>query len=333
MAFLGHIPVLHQECISLLAHDHVGEYPLFVDLTFGGGGHTQSILNQIKNSKVLAFDQDPDAIANGRELIKKNNFEDRLILVHSNYENFPAYMETQFKNAFPGIIAPSGILMDIGVSSHQFDQIDRGFSFRADAPLDMRMDPTNNKLLTAKEILNTFDLESLVEIFGELGEERYSKRIAEKIIEERVNRPLETTLDLENIVFHCYPKKDRFSKIHPATRCFQGLRIYVNRELEVLKNTLPKLPSLLIEGGRLLVISFHSLEDRIIKHTFKELVLSDDNYQLISKKPIRPTDEEISKNSRSRSAKLRVIERTIGGCDGNSKKKSKGKRNKYPRES
>jgi len=247
------------------------------------------------------MDQDPDALKNGRKLIEEKKLGERIDLISSNFSQFPSLMGDKYPE-----IRFGGILMDLGVSSHQFDIPERGFSFKYDAPLDMRMNYEDDTQETAADICNTRSGEELEEIFREYGEERFSGRIAEKIVEVR---PIKTTKDLENIIFHCYPKKMRFGKIHPATRCFQALRIAVNEELGVLSEVLPQLTELLKTGGRLCVISFHSLEDRIVKRAFKELAKENESLKIVTKKPITPGESEIAANSRSRSAKLRVIER------------------------
>ena len=243
-----------------------------------------------------------------------------------NFEDFPSWVED---------VKPSlkfdGILMDLGVSSHHFDKFDRGFSFREDAYLDMRMDFSRDETPTAADVLNTLGEQEIADIIFKYGEERYSRRIAKAIIEFRNNEMLERTKQLEEIVFHCYPKKLRHTKIHPATKTFQALRIFVNRELEVLENTLQKLFELLTDGGVLAVISFHSLEDRIVKHKFKEIFQTHINTaKILTKKPLYPSDEEVAENSRSRSAKLRLLQKldtdTQGGVYG---KKGKKKEEKY----
>ncbi len=219
----------------------------------------------------------------------------------------------------------AGILMDLGVSSHQFDKMERGFSFRADAPLDMRMNYMDPATPTAADLLNTLREDEIADIIFKYGEERLSRRIASKIVELRQKEKIATTGQIEDICFHAYPVKDRHRGIHPATRTFQALRIAVNSELTVLENTLPNLLPYLAEGGVLAVISFHSLEDRIVKHTFKEIV--EKNIfpaTILTKKPLTATDEELSQNSRSRSAKLRLLQRESsqpGRVDGAKKKK------------
>lgn len=297
MSFV-HFSVLKDECLNFLTENaQNGSY--FADLTFGGGGHSFALIDLDKSYKVIGVDQDPDALKNGRTLIEEKNLGDRVELISSNFSKFPKIIKEKHPS-----IEFQGILMDLGVSSHQFDIPERGFSFKYDAPLDMRMNYVDDSIETAADICNSRSAEELQEIFSTYGEERFSKRIAEKIVEVR---PIATTKDLEDIVFHCYPKKARFGKTHPATRCFQALRIAVNEELGVLTEVLPQLVSLLKPGGRLAVISFHSLEDRIVKRAFKEL--AKDEFKILTKRPLTPSESEIAANSRSRSAKLRVIER------------------------
>jgi 16S rRNA (cytosine1402-N4)-methyltransferase len=216
--------------------------------------------------------------------------------------------------------------MDLGVSSHQFDKMERGFSFRADAPLDMRMNHGDNSKPTAADLLNTLSEKEIADLLFTYGEERLSRRIAAKICELRLTKKIETTSELEDICFHAYPAKDRHQKTHPATRSFQALRIAVNDELRVLENTIPKLLPYLSEGGVLAIISFHSLEDRIVKHTFKEILEKQDfPVTILTKKPLTATEEELSINSRSRSAKLRILQREsqLGRVDGTKKKRFK----------
>jgi len=299
MSFV-HFSVLKDECLNFMTENAL-DNSYFADLTFGGGGHSFALIDLNESYKLIATDQDPDALNNGRKLIEEKKLSERVKLISSNFSKFPKLMKKNYSE-----IKFQGILMDLGVSSHQFDIPERGFSFKYDAPLDMRMNFEDDSIETAADICNTRSSEELEDIFKTYGEERFSRRIAEKIVEER---PINTTKDLEDIVFHCYPKKLRFGKTHPATRCFQALRIAVNEELGVLTEVLPQLVELLETGGRLCVISFHSLEDRIVKRTFKELAKSELHLRILTKRPITPSENEIAANSRSRSAKLRIIER------------------------
>lgn len=307
MTTFHHISVLKNEVVNLLTEDLPNDQELyFADLTFGGGGHVRAILEKVKSAKFKCVDQDIEAIENGRKILAELGVEEKVELVHANFSEFPFlcksnFLDVQRQNGF------QGILLDIGVSSHQFDMAERGFSFQKDAALDMRMN--RNQELTAEGVVNTYSEEDLQRIFFEYGEEKFAKRIAQEIVLKRKNSFLKTTKDLENLIFHCYPKKMRFGKTHPATRCFQALRIEVNNELGVLRDVLGPLMELLRPGGRLAVISFHSLEDRIVKQAFKEKERLDKHFKAITKRPVIPSDDEILANKRSRSAKLRVIER------------------------
>lgn len=300
--YYDHYSVLKKECLDFLT-EGAPEDSCFVDLTFGGGGHSFGLLEKGENFRVVATDQDPEAIAAGRERIKNSIHINRIELIKSNFFEFPEIAKRQF----PGKLF-QGILLDLGVSSHHFDKAERGFSFKVDAPLDMRMDTENINLKTAADLLNELSEEELADIIYNYGEDRLARKIARKIVEEREKKPILSTLDLENIIFHCYPKTQRFKGLNPSTRTFQALRIAVNQELKVLE-VLPKLYELLRPSGRLLVISFHSLEDRIVKRTFKELEKGPIPGKILTKKPLTPSKNEIDENLRSRSAKLRVIER------------------------
>jgi 16S rRNA (cytosine1402-N4)-methyltransferase len=311
--YTSHYSVLKNECIEYLCSpvDKVAGEHLFADLTFGGGGHSFEILYRNKNFKVFSTDQDPDALKNGRERIGREKMEGRIELIPTNFLFFKDIIEKDFKKVLESG-GFQGILLDLGVSSHHFDEGSRGFSFRFDAPLDMRMNYESDEFLTAKEIVNKYPEDKLVKIFLEYGEEKYSKKIAAKIVESRKEKTIETTKDLENIIFHCYPKEQRYGKTNPSTRVFQALRLEVNRELEVLTESIAQLIPLLKVGGRLAIISFHSLEDRIVKNIFRDFSISDEfPAEILTKKPIIPGEEEILNNSRSRSAKLRVIERVL----------------------
>jgi 16S rRNA (cytosine1402-N4)-methyltransferase len=309
--YTTHYSVLKKECLDNLCEkvDNTSEVQYFADLTFGGGGHSFEFLYRNKNFKVYSTDQDPDALKNGHQRIKNESMEDRITLLDTNFLYFPEIIREKAKDVF---LAGGfqGILLDLGVSSHHFDDGARGFSFRFDAPLDMRMDYESDDFKTAEEIINTYREDELVKIFWEYGEEKNSKKIAAKIVEARKTAPIKTTKELENIIFHCYPKELRYGKTNPSTRVFQALRLEVNRELEVLSDVISQLIPLLKIGGRLAIISFHSLEDRIVKNIFKDFSVSEQfPVELLTKKPIIPSEEEILNNSRSRSAKLRVIER------------------------
>ncbi len=303
MEYKSHYSVLYRECLeNLLSVDgHESGFKYIFDGTFGGGGHSLGLLEASENIFLLATDQDPEAFENGSK--KLEIYKDRSRLYHTNFSEFPNLFPKDFPTE-----KLSGALLDLGVSSHHFDSPERGFSLRFDGPLDMRMASHNEKLETAAEIVNTYSEEDIADIIFQFGEERYSRRIAKEIIEQRNQEPINTTKQLENIVFHCYPKRERFGKTHPATRTFQALRIFVNKELEVLKSTIDRLVQLLCPGGRLCIISFHSLEDRIVKHEFKRLK-AEGVGNVLTKKPILPQEDELRENPRSRSAKLRIFER------------------------
>jgi 16S rRNA (cytosine1402-N4)-methyltransferase len=280
-----HIPVLSRELIEGLNVRRGGNY---LDATVGGGGHSRLILATFPDVRLTAIDRDEQAIAAATANLAEYGPE-RLTFWQGNFADYPG--ENQ---QFEGIIA------DLGVSSAQFDQADRGFSFRQTAPLDMRMDRTQS--LTAAEIINHWDEEELAKIFYEYGEERLSRRIAKQIVQKR---PFQTTTELAGAIALCVPAKYRYGRIHPATRVFQSLRIVVNQELESLERFLDKAPHWLKIGGRIGIISFHSLEDRIVKHRLRDSSL----LEVLTKKPILPQPEEEAENPRSRSAKLRFAQR------------------------
>lgn len=279
-----HIPVLAQEVVDGLAVQPRG---LYLDATVGGGGHAGLILATAAEVRLIGLDQDEQAIAAAQ--VSLEEFGDRVELHHTNFAKFD-----------PGTQQFDGILADLGVSSAQFDIGDRGFSFRHPAPLDMRMNQQQE--LTAAEIINTWDEVDLANLFYTYGEERLSRRIARRIVERR---PFQTTTDLADVIFHSVPRSYRYGRIHPATRVFQALRIAVNAELTVLETLLKVAPTWLKPDGRLAIISFHSLEDRLVKHAFRASA----ELRVLTKKPIQPTQQEVQQNPRARSAKLRVGER------------------------
>ena len=279
-----HLSVLAQEVVEGLAIRPGGHY---LDATAGGGGHSALILKAAEDVRVTAIDQDINAIQAAQARLAA--FGDRVTFHNTNFAQYD-----------PKEIRFDGILADLGVSSPQFDTAERGFSFRHAAPLDMRMDQSQE--LTAADIINTWDETDLANIFFTYGEERLSRKIARRIVEKR---PFETTTQLAETIFHSVPRSYRYGRIHPATRSFQALRIAVNQELEVLETFLKKAPLWLKSDGRIAVISFHSLEDRMVKHSFKESEI----LKVITKKPIVPTEAEMETNVRARSAKLRVAER------------------------
>jgi len=301
--YTEHYSVLKKECLFHLTNElDTNDEHLFVDGTFGAGGHSFALLEQCPNATVIAFDSDPDAIKNGIIQAKQRKVEARLQLIHSNFVNFSTKISSGRKI--------SGVLLDLGISTHHLADTKRGITFRGDGPLDMRMNYEDDSLSTAADLVNNCEAERLVEILTNYGEERLAKRIVNNIVTARQKIPITTAAQLEEIVFCSYPAKQRHGRTHPATRTFQALRIAVNRELEVLENVLPDLFTQIIPGGKIAVISFHSLEDRIVKHTFKRIQKENpEGWKIITKRPITPSTEELKENSKSRSAKLRVIQR------------------------
>ena len=310
MSYSSHYTVLKKECIDTLTQNAPADsISYYADLTFGGGGHSFEFLYRNPLFNVRSTDQDPDALKNGNARIESEGMLGRIKLINTNFVHFAEMIRENSPEVF---LAGGfqGILLDLGVSSHHFDEATRGFSFRFDGPLDMRMNHESDEFLTAAEIVNTYDEKDLKRIFEEYGEEKNARKIAAKIVLDRKIKNIETTKELENIVFHCYPKEHRYGKTNPSTRVFQALRLEVNRELEVLSNTISQLIPLLKMNGRIAIISFHSLEDRIVKNVFRDAqALGELPVEVLTKKPILPSEEEISNNSRSRSAKLRILER------------------------
>ena len=298
-----HVPVLTKEVLEYL---NPKQNEIFIDGTVGQAGHTLLLLEKNgPNGKVLGIDLDQKQIENAR--LQTKSFGGRVILVHDSYANIK---EIAGENNFKPI---DGILLDLGYSSWQLEDSAKGFSFQKDEVLDMRYQSeiTNNKSqitnnLTASEIINTYPEESIKKILEEYGEEKFAKQIAKKIIEERRKKRIQSTYQLKEIIEKAVPARFRFGRIHCATKSFQALRIAVNDELGNLERALPDAFSILSSGGRLAVISFHSLEDRIIKNFFKNTAKEGIAKEL-TKKPIMAADEEIRLNPRARSAKLRAI--------------------------
>ena len=326
MKYFSHYSVLLEECLSHLGNKG-NEFPyLFADCTFGGGGHSLELLKRFSQARLIAFDQDPEAFVNGLEILKDKGYKNRSELHHENFSCFPElYSSNCFRSKDEKF---DGILLDLGISSHHVDKAERGFSFRKEAPLDMRMNSADSTIETACDVVNTYSEEDLANIFFKYGEEKWARRIASKIIEERSRNEIKTTLDLDNIIFHCYPKKMRYGKSHPSTRSFQALRIYINKELQVIEEIIPKLFPLLKDQGVLAIISFHSLEDRIVKFAFKDLAKLENNCRIITKKPLVPGPIELEENSRSRSAKLRVVHKDSRNEEYGHKKKKYQKKYK-----
>lgn len=303
-----HIPVLLNEVIDGLNIKKDGTY---LDLTLGRAGHSSEILKRIDKGLLIGVDQDDEAIEKSR--VRLSEIRDNFILVRDNFVNIDSILSNL------KIDKVDGILMDLGVSSPQFDDQSRGFSYRYDSELDMRMD--KRKELTAKKVVNEYPLEELVKIFNEYGEEKYSYSIAKRIVSEREIHPINTTFELVDIIKRSKPMKELNKVGHPAKQIFQALRIEVNDEINVLKETLIKALNHLNHNGRLAVITFHSGEDKIVKKLFKDLTVVEGNrydlpienkkvdYLLITKKGIKPSEEEIKNNHRSTSSVLRIIEK------------------------
>ncbi len=288
----AHEPVLLAEVMELLDVKAGGYY---VDGTVGLGGHAAEILRRsAPDGRLLGFDRDPAALSLAREAL--DTFGDRVRLVHARYTEASQWVA-------PGTV--DGVLLDLGMSSLQVDDTERGFSFRATGPLDMRMDP--GEPTTAADVVNRTREAELADLIYRFGEERASRRIARAIVSARERSPLRTTAELADIVRRAAGRRGRRRGIDPATRTFQALRIHVNRELAELSGGLRPLAQTLREKGRMAVISFHSLEDREVKHTFAEL--SRQGFRLLTRKPVRPGEVESRRNPRSRSARLRAIER------------------------
>jgi 16S rRNA (cytosine1402-N4)-methyltransferase len=268
---------------------------IYVDGTIGGGGHAGEIVSRLGKGLLIGLDCDPEALTIAR--IQLKSFEDRVRLIHANFSRLAAVLDEL------GVAHVDGILLDLGVSLTQLDTAQRGLSFRLEGPLDMRLDPTQE--LTAADLVNSLNERELIKIFRDYGEERWAVRIARNIVRERRFTPIETTLDLVQIIERSIPAAmRRNSRIHPATRVFQALRIAVNHELENLRKALETGCARLAPDGRFVVLSYHSLEDRIAKRYFRALVEGDEVHMW---GPIRPSPEECARNPRARSAKLRVI--------------------------
>ncbi|HAZ58730.1 MAG TPA: 16S rRNA (cytosine(1402)-N(4))-methyltransferase [Trichococcus sp.] len=308
-----HYSVLLNESIDGL---NIKPDGIYVDCTLGGAGHSSVILSKLnENGHLYAFDQDRIAIENAEAMLATYIEKGMVTLIKANFRNIKEELETL------GVYGVDGILYDLGVSSPQLDQAERGFSYRYDAPLDMRMDQEQE--LTARVIVNEWPFGELVKIFYRYGEEKFSKQIARKIEKIRETQPIETTGELVEIIKDCIPAPARRKGGHPAKRIFQALRIAVNDELSAIEDSIEDGLKMLNVGGRMSVISFQSLEDRIVKVLFKEASSKEDtlpllpilpeeyeaDYKLISRKPILPNEAELSENSRSQSAKLRIIER------------------------
>lgn len=304
-----HYSVLLKESIDGLNIKDGGTY---VDCTLGYAGHSKVILEKNKKGKLFAFDEDENAVKYSKEAL--SSIGDNFTIFKENFANLKETLEKE------NILKVDGFLFDLGFSSPQIDDAKRGFSFKLNAPLDMRMDTQNS--LTAKDVVNTYSLEKLTDIFFKYAEEKYSKVIASSICKERKNKEIVTTFELVDIIQKAVGAS-YFYKNHPEREIFQAIRIEVNNELSVIEKAIPDAIDMLSKGGRICVITFHSLEDRLVKQIFKKYSEVDDilkgmidipdeykpKIKIINKKPILPTDEEINENSRSHSAKLRIVER------------------------
>lgn len=309
MAF-EHVSVLLQACIDALEIRENGDY---VDCTLGGGGHSEAILERLTSGRLAGIDQDQDALAAAAARLSR--FGDRFFPVHSNFVHLGEVVQDL---NWGGL---DGILIDLGVSSYQLDEAERGFSYMNEGRLDMRMDQTQT--LTAEEVVNTYSEKSLYELIRDYGEEKWASRIAKFIVEARRNAPIQTTYDLVEIIKAAIPAKARQDGPHPAKRTFQAIRIEVNDELGIIEKTIRDGAALLKPGGRMAIITFHSLEDRIVKQTFKDLSTAcicppeipvcvcehKAVLKTVTKKPILPSEGELEDNPRARSAKLRVAEK------------------------
>ncbi len=307
----NHYSVLLNETIGGMNIDENG---IYVDCTFGGGGHSSLIFSKLKNGKVYGFDRDADAIENAKRKYAKELSENKLILINENFVNVKASLEER------GVEKIDGAVIDLGISSYQIDTPERGFSYRFDAPLDMRMD--RREALTAYDIVNGYSKSELIRIFKEYGEERYAPFFASVIERKREETPIKTTMELCELIRSVAPAKKPTEKMDCVKRIFQSLRIATNSELSIIDETLTQLMSLLKSGGRLAVISFHSLEDKIVKRAFKLFenpCECDSRYpcvcgkkavgKVITKKPILPSEKELEENNRSHSAKLRICQK------------------------
>lgn len=309
----GHKSVLLDETIESLDIKPDG---IYVDGTLGGGGHASEVCRRLGDKgRFIGIDQDADAISAASERLKE--FGDKVTIVRSNYENIDEVLKEL------GISQVDGIYLDLGVSSYQLDTAERGFTYREDdAPLDMRMDQRNE--MTAKDIVNTYSESELFHIIKNYGEDRFAKNIAKHIVRARQEKEIETTGELIEIIKAAIPAKVRATGGHPAKRTFQAIRIELNKELEVLENSIDKMTDLLAPGGRLSIITFHSLEDRIVKNRFRInenpctcppdfpvcMCGKKSKGRVVTRKPILPSEEELSENKRSKSAKLRVFEKS-----------------------
>lgn len=307
-----HISVLLDECIEGL---NIKPDGIYVDGTLGGAGHSSHIVEKLNNNgRLIGIDQDQEAITAATKKLKK--YEKSVDIIHNNYVNL---LQVLFNLNIKSV---DGILLDLGVSSYQLDNKDRGFSYRFDSSLDMRMDTRNE--LTARDIVNNYSEGELFRVIRDYGEDKFAKNIAKHIVMARAEKPIETTFELNDVIKAAIPAKFRADGGHPSKRTFQAIRIECNRELEVLKEAIDQMIDALNPGGRLCIITFHSLEDRIVKTAFKNaqdpctcppsfpvcVCGKKSKGKVVTRKPILPSDEELECNPRSKSAKLRIFERS-----------------------
>lgn len=312
------VEFVHKSVLLKETVDSLNVHPggIYVDGTLGGGGHAYEVCKRLKGQgRLIGIDQDDEAIKAASKRLEE--FGDMVTVVRSNYVSIEEILKDL------GVERVNGIMLDLGVSSHQLDTLNRGFSYKADAPLDMRMDVRNE--LTARDIVNTYDEMELYRIIRDYGEDRFAKNIAKHIIRERQKKPINTTNELTEIIKAAIPAKVRMNGGHPAKRTFQAIRIELNKELEVLDDSIDKMIDLLADKGRLSIITFHSLEDRIVKNRFKNnenpctcpadfpvcVCGKKTKGKVITRKPIIPKEEELEDNSRAKSSKLRVFERAV----------------------
>lgn len=307
-----HVSVLKEETIESL---NIRPDGIYVDGTLGGGGHSLEICKRLgTGGRLIGIDQDMDAVRAATERL--NDYRDKVTIVHSNYQDIDSVLRSL------SIDGVDGILLDLGVSSYQLDNAERGFTYREDTPLDMRMDQSS--VLTARDIVNDYSEQELFRVIKNYGEDGFAKNIAKHIVRARQLKPIETTGELNEIIKAAIPAKVRQGQGHPSKKTFQAIRIELNKELEVLENSLDKMIELLNPGGRLSVITFHSLEDRIVKNIFRKnmnpctcppefpvcVCGKKPTGRIITRKPITPGEEELENNKRAKSSKLRVFEKT-----------------------
>lgn len=308
---MKHLSVLYDEVIDGL---HITPQGTYVDATLGGGGHALGICKKLsEQGRLIGFDQDSFALDQAGKRLEETTCQKTMI--KDNFVHLKKHLDVL------EVTEVNGFLFDLGVSSFQLDDAQRGFSYRANGPLDMRMNEESS--LTAADVVNRYSKKALIEILRNFGEERFAKRIAEAIVRKRMEKPFATTLELRDVIEKAYPMKARYKEKHPARKTFQAIRIEVNQELAILEKALSDALDKLIVGGRLAVITFHSLEDRIVKHFFKKMedpcICPPDfpvcacnrkpTVKIITRKPVTPSEEELNANPRARSAKLRIAEK------------------------